>query len=369
MARMICARPCLENASWKIPLPMPATGKDFGITGGTDINLAASCDGCQISIRLLLQIQPFLLSLQMPLCIFKCIFALFGCVRKIAGPKSVTVSVPGLPTFKLMKDLKPFIDFEKVMPDVINVTSIEGIVEALPLLNITKEVLIKTDDPEDPAVLERFEQVVLRCQCLFNWLEPFKWVCMIKGIILLLISVMNCITSILQHGLIVSIQIAGLATNPSLEIRETAQCLEGIMQNQMTNLAGRLNAFGMLLELTAFIIETIDDVGILGALESTPGGGASVVAIRKLPPILESLANGGDGGATKGIKQLMDSLKDMKVIGTVIADVSILRCTLETTYCMLDSFTSNICAMPYTTKDSCADLMGDPNYCKDKYSV
>ncbi len=355
MARTICAKPCLESGNLKIPLPLP--GLSGYVEGAADISLTANCDGCQASMRLLVQIQPFLLSLVVPLCIFQCIWALFGCVRKVAGPS--TISIPGVGS--LGTAIKPFLDKDKSTPSVPDLSKIEGIAEALPFINLTKEVLFHNDDPNDPALAQRFEQVVEKCTCLFEWLDIFKWLCMTKGIILLIISVLNCISSLLQHALTVTLQIAGLAGSGNMAVQKTAVCLENILAIQLSNLAGRLEVFSILLTLTASVLEVICDLGFVPT--------ALANQIRAAATTLKSLANGGSGGANESLQSLMAALKNQAGVGQALSILNILRCNLEKLYCTLDMMTSTVCAMPYTPKDPCADNMASATYCFDKYKV
>ncbi len=233
MARVICIKPCPTNIL--LPqLTVPMMGSAMKAQG--NLSLQGGCDGCELVGNFLLQLNPLLGALGLPLCLLGCAGALMG--------------------------------FVKAVPDSLG-------------------------PPPDPTILiQRVSDVVEKCKCVVSMVlpPPIGAICdflkMVRDIVSLFANIISCLVGLITHLSSFSLKASIMLTSPIPEVRATGNCLVDQGQGMTDLLNQKLGALGTLLsiiqpvfDLLALVVpppfaDTITDFknGFAALTGSTPEG-------------------------------------------------------------------------------------------------
>lgn len=201
MSREICVRPCPPPT--KISITIPLMGGAMAAQAGLDLTIG--CSGCELAANLLLQLNPILGSLGIPICILGCVAAVIGAVQAVPG------------------SLGP---------------------------------------PPDPtALVEAIENMVTKCDCLLQFAlpPPAGAICdflkFIRDIIALLDVIITCAVDLVTHLITLNLSAALKLGDSNDNVKKAGQCLADQTQ-------GLMDAFGQkmitLQDLFNIIIPIID---------------------------------------------------------------------------------------------------------------
>lgn len=179
-------------------ITLPGIGT--GVKPSAQFRLNAGCDNCELAASFMAQLQPFLMAIQLPLCLLDCVQAIVGMATAL---KDATTSVPP--------------DFAAIPDSVV-------------------------------AVLDKCPK------CLVGW-SPFTVCALVRDILDLVITLLNCAKQILSKLLVISLRAGGLMLDPEISIRKTGECLLGLMRTQLERTLVNLDLLGTLLKAISFLIE------------------------------------------------------------------------------------------------------------------
>ncbi len=202
--KVVCISPCVPSAIQQFRAPFMGP-----IKAGGNLSLKGGCDGCELSVNLFLQIQPFLISLGIPMCLLKC----------------------------LGKVIKVVIDLKDILTD-------------LPAPNISP---IMKDMAKIPTQAG--------CLCLINLLLPTGicvFVILVRDVLLVIISLINCLISLLTHLLTLTLRVAIMAADPSTEIQSASVCLNAVCAAHKSTLIARFDAVSVLFEALEAVFTFIE---------------------------------------------------------------------------------------------------------------
>ena len=207
MARDICVKPCppTENLpSLKIPM-IPGAMKaqaNFSLQGG--------CDGCEFVGSLMLQLNPLLAGLGLPLCFLGCLASLIEFVQ----------SVP--------HSLGP---------------------------------------PPDPSkILQAVNAVVAKCKCVvqLGLPPPIGPICdflkFVRDIIVLVDLVVDCIIGLIIHLLTLDLKASVLLADPNGSVQAVGNCLAGQVQALMDTLNGKFGAVSNIIQILQPLFDILSAV-------------------------------------------------------------------------------------------------------------
>jgi hypothetical protein len=204
-ARVLCIPPC------PVSLTLPPIAAD-GITipgintkikPVLNMSLKAGCDTCEAVAALMLQIQPFLISLSMPLCLLKCV------MKIVDAFKSLSNMIGDLPT----------------------------------------------PNPTDPV--KKLGIAVIECTKCVTGFSIGKFCALLRDIIDLVIALLNCIKGLLSKILILNLRVIRGMTDPEVSIQSSAICLAGLVRIQTENLTVRINGIATILQAVGFLLEFV----------------------------------------------------------------------------------------------------------------
>lgn len=206
MARTVCIKPCPPNLvlpQVRLPImgPLKAQG-NFSLQGG--------CNGCELVGNLLLQLNPMLGSLGLPLCVL-------GCVGAI-------------------------VKFTKAVPDSLG-------------------------PPPDPTALaSALAGVILKCKCVVEIAlpPPIGLICqflkMVSDIVTLISQVVTCLVGLVTHLLSFNLKAAILLGSPDAAMKATGSCLIDQGQGMLDLLLAKLGSLGALLALLEPVFDLLAEV-------------------------------------------------------------------------------------------------------------
>lgn len=255
MARKICIRPCpVSIALPQIKIPM--MGNAMKAQG--DLAIKGGCDGCELVGNLLLQLNPLLGALGLPLC-------LLGCAGAIVG-------------------------FVKAIPDAIG-----------PL-------------PDPTVIITAVSNVVTKCNCVVSMALPppvgviCDFLLMVRDIINMITTIIVCLVGLVTHLASFTLKAAILLADPDPAMQATGQCLgdQGqLMMNLLNQKATALGAILAILEPVFTLLAavtpppfatTIQDLknGFASFSGSTPSGcppGTYLTSLTTLSSVMQTVAN------------------------------------------------------------------------------
>jgi len=213
MARVLCINPCPPSFSTppfvKNGITVPFL--DTGVKPSAQFRINAGCDNCEAAASFMAQLQPFLLSIQLPMC-------LLGCMKA---------------TFDLMLAL----------PEAL------GIGQNPPV-------------PNPGAIKDALEAVERECPKCITGFNVFTVCALVRDILDLILTLLNCAKQILSKLVVISLRAGGLMMDPEISIRKTGECLLGLMRTQLERTLINLDLLGMLLKavqtLVSFTGQNID---------------------------------------------------------------------------------------------------------------
>jgi hypothetical protein len=217
MARVVCINPCLIDAGVTMALPSMRipTSPATTVKPVLDLNFKGGCDGCELLTNFMIQIQPYLISLQIPLCLLRCMLSVFS-----AGQPS---GDPAHPSNMGLLD------------------EIVGALGNLPNPNLTK-------------VTQSTSYATLTCAECFL-VTPCKFACLLEDLLTAVLSVINCVISLINNLTTLNLKATGLSLNDNVSVQETAQCLFGLIGVQKQNLGVKFNLIGAILSAIGFIAQ------------------------------------------------------------------------------------------------------------------
>jgi hypothetical protein len=169
------------------------------IKAGADFSLQGGCDGCELVGNFLLQINPFLSGLGLPLC-------LLGCAGAIIG-------------------------FTKAIPDSLG------------------------PPPNPSKLISATAAIAKKCACVLAVAlpPPVGLICdflkMVSDIVTFLSQVVTCLTGLVTHLASFSLKASILLASPNETMQATGSCLVDQGQGMMDLLNGKLSGLAVLLAL------------------------------------------------------------------------------------------------------------------------
>lgn len=204
-ARVLCISPCLP--SYVMP-PLVKEGLklpffDSGIKPAVNFSVNKGCNTCEIMADFMIQFQPFLLSLGLPMCYLKC-------------------------AFRVMQVLK---DMQSLLTD-------------LPLPDIGKPL-------QDIAL------AIIQCQKCFTNFSPGRICAIVRDAMDIMFLSLRCIINMLRKLITLNLKIAGLSMDPNLRIQKTARCMQKLVEVDQDQAALSVNALGVLFDALNMLLEII----------------------------------------------------------------------------------------------------------------
>jgi len=296
MARNICMGPCdLSVSTYKsFTFPVPGFPPGYGVKAPASMSFEADCEGCSLSANFLLMIQPLMLSLGLPLCLLTCLLAMVGVAQKLVGQDGAHAVLNADPTLKITLDPSlqiPFFNFEAIAKDY----------------------------TDDPSLIKRIVKVLVDCACLFDLLLPFKWICMIKALVMVVIALVNCVISLLNHLITLELRLSLMLSDPDISIQKSAVCLAGFIQVETSNLAVKLDVITQLFKLVDLVFKILTPLGV-----PTPPGLADVQI---------------------AIDAIVNMIGNNPVTATLLTALQQLKGALEVLYCALNAMSFGLCPM------------------------
>jgi hypothetical protein len=204
MARVLCINPC--PASYNMP-PFVKNGIsvpffDTGVKPSAHFKMTAGCDNCEMAASFMAQLQPFMMAIQLPMCIL-------GCIKHVIDAVSAIPKAIGPP------------------PDG---TELQKIKDAI--LGIEKD-----------------------CPTCFLGFSVFTVCAFVRDILDLIITLLNCAKQILSKLLVISLRAGGLMMDPEISIQKTGACLYGLMKIQLERTLVNLDLLGTLLKAVQLLVD------------------------------------------------------------------------------------------------------------------
>lgn len=196
MARTICIKPCPPYQT--LPqLQIPFMGTAIKAQG--DLSIKGGCDGCELIGNFLIQLNPLVSALGLPLCLLGCIGALVG--------------------------------FVTIVPDSLG-------------------------PPPDPTVLvQKVVDVVKKCKCVVAMVlpPPVGPICdflkMVRDIINMFATIIDCLVGLVTHLASFSLKAAICLASPNPAMKATGDCLVDQGQGMTDLLGSKLGPLGTLVNL------------------------------------------------------------------------------------------------------------------------
>jgi hypothetical protein len=204
-ARVLCIPPC--PTSMVIP-PVAAEGLTIpGINTKVkpvlNMSLKASCDTCEVVTSFMLQIQPFLVSLPMPLCLLKCV------MKIIAAFKSLSNMIGDLPA----------------------------------------------PDPTDPV--KKLSMAVIECTKCVTGFSPGKFCALLRDLISLVIALLNCIKGLFSKILLLNLRVGLGAMDAEPTIVSASVCLANLVRVQTETMIIKTSTVALILQSVGFLLEFV----------------------------------------------------------------------------------------------------------------
>lgn len=194
MARNICLKVCAPTTKLVPQFQIPLMGS--AMKAGGALTLAGGCNGCELIGNLLLQLNPLMGALGLPLCIL-------GCLASV-------------------------VKFAQAVPDSLG-------------------------PPPDPTQLvQAISDVAVNCQCVVSFAlpPPVGVICdflkMVRDILNILEAFVTCITGLLNHLGTLNIKATLLLARPDPRLRNAGVCLTSQVQKLTDALNGKLEPLGTL---------------------------------------------------------------------------------------------------------------------------
>lgn len=217
MARVVCINPCVLDATSNMTVPsvrIPYISKD--VKPVLALDLKGGCDGCDLLANFMLQIQPYLISLQIPLCLLQCVMTIFsnGAITNVTGSP-----YPGV-----------------VRGAIDEVVGAFGSLPNPPLTDLNKAIA----------------NAGYVCASCFAF-TPCKFACLLEDLLSAMLSIIRCVTSLLNGMITLNLKATGMSLNPNASIQEAAECLFGLIGVQKQNLGVKFNLIGAIFEVIGFL--------------------------------------------------------------------------------------------------------------------
>lgn len=203
MARVICVKPCVPSFSLALPIPFIGSIKPIA-----QLDLHSDCSGCDLLASLFIQINPFIMSLGIPLCALGCLTAVIGMLKAI--------------------------------PDSLG-------------------------PPPDPTKLVTALALVLQqCKCVLDTALPppagpiCQFLKFVLGLLQAALAVITCISTLLAHLVTLQLRATTLALNLNPDFVRVGQCLTLEVENLLALLLGKFNSLGALFGALAPVFALIN---------------------------------------------------------------------------------------------------------------
>jgi hypothetical protein len=168
-----------------------------GVKPSAHFGINAGCDNCEAAASFMAQLQPFLLAIQLPMCLLGCMKATFDLM--LALPKAL------------------------------------GVGQTPPV-------------PDPGAITDALIAVERECpKCVLGF-SVFTVCALVRDILDLILTLLNCAKQILTKLVVISLRAGGLMMDPEISIRKTGECLMGLMRTQLERTLINLDLLGMLLK-------------------------------------------------------------------------------------------------------------------------
>lgn len=223
-----CVVPCpLPPINLQPKIIIPFLGNEL-IAGG-NLKLTGGCGDCNVALDLYAKLNPYLLSLGLPLCAMNCVLSLLTAVNDGLDLLGTTVDV-----------------FTTIPPDPTQVSDWG---------KKAKDIIAK-DVPD----------IALKCQCVLNMFLPTglcQFIKLARDTLLLVSSILKCLATLLGDIFRIGLKANLLSQSPDIRVQASAACLAQIGTNQMNDLNQQMNAVWALILGIGAVFTFIEEAGTL----------------------------------------------------------------------------------------------------------
>lgn len=238
-----CVLPCpLPASPMKLYIPI----MDSVLKSGANLKLGGGCSDCTVAIDLFAKLQPFILSLGIPLCLVRCALALLNTVTDAVGVITDTVGlVTGLA------------DAPPKFPTPGDVEDINHKVQKL-------TVGFPNGDPPNqgnPPIPGDLLVVIQDCACVYQLFTPLG-LCLflrfLRDILRLVAALLNCFATLMGDILKISFKVVLFTGSLDLRIKQQGVCLGKIARNQLDKLNIQLDLVWLLITGATALFEFVE---------------------------------------------------------------------------------------------------------------
>lgn len=248
MARVICVKPCVPSFDAVLTIPYMGPFKAIG-----DINLKTDCSGCELVVNLFAQLNPFMMSLGIPLCVLNC--------------------------------LGGIVQFAQSIPDALG-------------------------PPPDPTkIATALANIAVQCKCVITSILPppagliCQFLKMIIGLLSAVLSVVECMNSLLSHLLTLKLRAAIALGDLNIGFQKLGICLNQEADTLLQNVLVKFNLIAVLFSAMEVIFTLVN----------------AAIPIPQLAQINQAFAT--FTAATSGSPAIADVQSALTALQTALTDV------------------------------------------------
>lgn len=210
MSRLICLKPCAPLPPLNLTIPFMGAG----LSGSGNLNLDSGCANCEIVGNFMLQLNPLLSALGLPLCLLGCAAAM--------------------------------LEFALAVPDALG------------------------PPPNPGKLVTAVTNLAPACSCLVGMAlpPPVGPICdflkMVRDIVQLFFEILSCLVGLVQHLITLNLSASLMLGSPVPGIVSAGQCLSDQILLLMDALNGKLGGFNTIIGIMKPIFT------LLGALVPSP---------------------------------------------------------------------------------------------------
>lgn len=237
-----CVLPCpLPAAPMSVYIPI----SNSIIKSGANLKLSGGCSDCNVAIDIFAKLQPFILSLGIPLCVVRCALAMLttitdaadfavGSMQLVTGLASVPPEVPTPEKVKEVNDK---------------------------LLKITTGYPENYPNQGDPAVPGDIPVIAQDCACIYTLFTPVGLCLFLKSlrdILNLIAALLNCFATLMGDILKISLRAKLFSASSFANVKSQGVCLGKIARNQLNQLNVQLDLVWLLIEGATVLFEFVE---------------------------------------------------------------------------------------------------------------
>ena len=296
-----CVLPCpLPASPMKLYIPI----MDSVLKSGANLTLSGGCSDCNVAIDLFAKLQPFLLSLGIPLCLVRCALALLNTVTDAVGVITDTVGlVTGL------ADAPPTFPTPGAIGDINH--KLQKLTVGFP----------NGDPPNqgNPPIPGDLLVVIQDCACVYALFTPLGlclFMRLLRDMLRLVAALLNCFATLMGDILKISFKVTLFYGSLDVRIRQQGVCLGKIARNQLDKLNIQLDLVWLLITGATALFEFVEK-----ACETfAPGMYPDVAKVSVIKAKIAQFQTGSAGQLGGSVDLLIPNCTELKKLALDMKD-------------------------------------------------